>query len=75
MELYRFKSNPETIVKRLFGDNLVQIVWSKSFEYGGNYSCCYAYNPDNLIPLSESEVQVIVEKRAKRGLVSQTFYR
>lgn len=71
MELYRFKSNPDTVVKR-YGDKMVMVVWSKSFEWGGNCNFCYRYDPDNLIPLSESEVQVIEEKRAKRGLTPWT---
>ena len=71
MELYRFKSNPDTVIKR-YGDNLVMIVWSKSFEWGDNANFCYKYDPDNLIPLSESEVQVIEEKRTKRGLTPWT---
>jgi hypothetical protein len=75
MELYRFKSNPETIVKR-YGDKMVMVVWSKSFEWGGNCNFCYGYDPENLIPLTESEVQVIEEKRSKRGLTpwTQTVY-
>ena len=71
MELYRFKSNPETIVKRI-SEGLLQVVWSKSNDYGYDSKSCYHYDPDNLIPLTESEVQVIEEKRSKRGLTSWT---
>jgi len=68
MNLYRFKSNLETVV-HFISPNLVQIVWSKSFEFGGNCSFCYRQDDmGNLDPLTTAECQEIVNKRSERKL-------
>lgn len=65
--LWRFKSNPKTIV-HFIGGKLVKIVWSESFSYGGNFAFCYRYLPDNMIPLTEAEIEEIIKLRAERNL-------
>lgn len=68
--LWRFGSNPETIIHKI-SPTMVQIVWSRSFSFGGNMSFCYRCekeNDPNLIPLTDAEAEEIVAKRKERGL-------
>jgi len=72
--LFRFKSNPKTIVERTSAKdpaskcNQVQIVWSESFEHGGNANFIYSNVEEILIPLTPSEVAEILAKRQARNM-------
>ena len=74
--LFRFRTNPKTIVERTATKdptskwNQVQIVWSESFEYGGNANFCYANVEDILIPLTSDEVNEVLTKRKTRKLLT-----
>lgn len=62
LRLYKLKSNTSTIVKK--DGNFVKVVWANSME-GGLYDARWIIsksNKDNLIELSEIEVQQVTEK-------------
>ena len=61
MNLYRFKSNPKTIIKDI-GDNMVQIVWGEYWEYGWGEAWIYRKHEDNLIPLTTEETKEVLDK-------------
>jgi hypothetical protein len=65
MKLFRLKSNPNTIVKNI-GDGLCQIVWSSDYDRGFGTPWIYAWQPDNIIPLTEEECNEVEEKRKLR---------
>lgn len=66
MILFKFKSNPETIVRRLPGSRLVQIVWGKNWPYFG-HGYIYRWNRDNLLRLDAKETKIILTLRVKAG--------
>ncbi len=63
--LFRFKSNPKTIV-HLISNNLVQVVWSSTFLSFG-YSWIYQYDTDNLCPLTDAEIEGVLHLRSQKG--------
>ena len=65
--LFRFKSNPKTIV-HLISRTQVQIVWSDTFCRFSTVDFIYKYNQDNLCPLSDKEVEGVIHLREQRGL-------
>ncbi len=72
--LWRLKSNRTTIVKPIYNDDgkiiMVQVVWSKSWEYGLNDAFMYAYVESNLEPLSNIEIETTVANRRVNGVTS-----
>lgn len=73
IKLYRFKSNPETVVRETTvptdRHRHVQIVWSKAHEIGCGERFMYRMVPDNLQELTEEEVLEVLKKIGEQGEV------
>ena len=65
--LFRFKSNPKTIV-HLISETLVQVVWSETFMYCDAHAWIYQYDTDNLCPLTDAEVEGVLHLRSQKEM-------
>ncbi len=66
--LFTFKTNPTTVVKPI-GNELYQIVWTKSMEDSDLVDSTWMISRQwawNLVPLTEAETKIVVEKFNKK---------
>ena len=71
-KLYRFKTNPKTIVRETSPSaryRYVKIVWSEAHELGYGEEFTYRMEMDNLQELTEAEALEVFTKIGKRGVL------
>lgn len=79
--LYRFKSNPLTIVQHNPNNKdsdrikYVNVVWSNSYRYGNGAPNMYILREDNLERLTDEECAAVWEERRKYDLNKARFER